>query len=58
MRAAIIQRIDDTDAFQAWIARVEAEIAADVNAGSYRQYFDAGLTPAQAVLRDRQNDAC
>ncbi len=39
--------------FNDWIARVESEVASDVNAESYRVYWQAGMTPAEAVASER-----
>ncbi len=40
--------------FEAWIARVESEIASDVEPQAYRTYFERGLSPVEAVAEDRE----
>lgn len=35
--------------FDAWIAEIEAVVTFDVDADLWRKYFDAGLTPLQAI---------
>ena len=42
--------------FEEWIAGVESEIASDVDPEAYRQYFDDGLTPVEAVMQSRVDD--
>lgn len=44
----------DDARYEAWLARVEAEVASDVDPESYRRYFKQGLTPSEAVAADRQ----
>ena len=35
--------------FQSWIAEIEVVVTFDVDAELWRKYFDAGLTPLQAI---------
>jgi hypothetical protein len=39
--------------FQTWIAEIEAVVTFDVDAELWRKYFDAGLTPLQAIEQNR-----
>lgn len=41
--------------FEDWVGRVSSEIASDIHPQSYRQYYDAGLSPAEAVARERRD---
>ena len=38
---------------QAWITEIEAVVTFDVDAELWRKYFDAGLTPLQAIEQNR-----
>ena len=43
-------------AFEQWAARLEGELGTDdVDAEAYRRHYEAGLSPADAVLRDRMD---
>ena len=42
--------------FRDWIARVEGELASDVEHRSWRQCFDRGLSPAEAVAESRSEE--
>ncbi|TPG46063.1 hypothetical protein EAH89_25405 [Roseomonas nepalensis] len=39
--------------FQAWIAEIDAVVTFDVDAELWRKYFEAGLTPLQAIEQNR-----
>ena len=39
--------------FQTWIKEIEAVVTFDVDAVLWRKYFDAGLTPLQAIDQNR-----
>lgn len=39
--------------FEAWIAEVEALVTFDVDADLWRKYFEAELTPLQAIEQHR-----
>lgn len=39
--------------FQTWIAEIEGTVTFDVDAELWRKYFDAGLTPLQAIEQNR-----
>jgi hypothetical protein len=39
--------------FETWIAEIEAVVTFDVDAELWRKYFDAGLTPLQAIEQNR-----
>lgn len=39
--------------FEAWIAEVEALVTFDVDTDLWRKYFDAELTPLQAIEQHR-----
>lgn len=42
--------------FQGWIAEIEATVTFDVDAELWRKYFDAGLTPLQAIEQRRVDE--
>ncbi len=42
--------------FAQWIIEVQQEIASDVEPSAYRGYFDAGLSPVEAVMQSRLDD--
>ncbi|MBL6076367.1 hypothetical protein JMJ56_00035 [Belnapia sp. T18] len=39
--------------FQTWIAEIEAVVTFDIDAALWRKYFDAGLTPIEAIEQNR-----
>ena len=39
--------------FQTWVAEIEAVVTFDVDAELWRKYFEAGLTPLQAIEQNR-----
>ncbi len=39
--------------FQTWIAEIEAVVTFDIDAALWRKYFDAGLTPLEAIEQNR-----
>ena len=44
--------------FNTWLARVESGIKSDeCEPAAWRPYFDAGLSPAEAVMQSRLDDA-
>ncbi len=42
--------------FQAWISEIEDIVTFDVDAELWRKYFDAGLTPLQAIEQNRVDE--
>ena len=42
--------------FQTWIAEIEAVVTFAVDAGLWRKYFDAGLTPLEAIEQNRVDE--
>ncbi len=42
--------------FQTWIAEIEDIATFDIDAELWRKYFDAGLTPRQALDQHRVDD--
>ncbi|MFP3637690.1 hypothetical protein [Paraburkholderia sp. SIMBA_054] len=50
---ALDRKIRQVLSFEDWSAAIEREVGAEVEAESYRQYYDRGLSPAEAVLQDR-----
>ncbi|MBN3761304.1 hypothetical protein [Burkholderia sp. Ac-20365] len=49
-------KVQQTMSFEDWVAGVEREVGSDVDGESYRQFYDHGLSPSEAVLQDRQGD--
>ena len=39
--------------FQTWIAEIEAVVTFVIDAELWRKYFDAGLTPLEAIEQNR-----
>lgn len=39
--------------FETWISRVASELASDVDPQAYRERYDEGLSPAEAIAADR-----
>jgi hypothetical protein len=39
--------------FQTWIGEIEAVVTFDIDAELWRKYFDAGLTPLEAIEQNR-----
>jgi hypothetical protein len=39
--------------FQDWVAEIEAVVTFDIDAEEWRKYFEAGLTPVQAIEQNR-----
>jgi len=39
--------------FEDWIAEIEAVATFDIDAEEWRKYFDAGLTPLEAIEQHR-----
>ena len=42
--------------FDAWIAEIEAVVTFDVDAELWRKYFDAKLTPLEAIEQHRVDE--
>lgn len=42
--------------FRAWISEIESTVTFDVDAELRRKYFDAGLTPLQAIEQNRVDE--
>jgi hypothetical protein len=42
--------------FNVWVAEIEAIVTFVVDAERWRKYFDAGLTPLQAIEQYRIDD--
>ena len=42
--------------FQAWLSEIESTVTFDVDAELWRKYFDAGLTPLQAIEQNRVDE--
>lgn len=42
--------------FQAWIAEIEYAVNFDIDAELWRKYFDAGLTPLQAIEQNQVDE--
>jgi hypothetical protein len=39
--------------FEAWISRIESELASDVEPEAWRRHYERGLSPSEAVATDR-----
>lgn len=39
--------------FETWIAEIEAVVTFDIDEELWRKYFDAGLSPLQAIEQNR-----
>lgn len=39
--------------FQTWITEIEAVVTFDIEAELWRKYFDAGLSPLEAIEQNR-----
>ena len=42
--------------FDKWIAAIEHVVTFDVDATLWRKYFDAGLTPLEAIEQNRVDE--
>ena len=42
--------------FQTWIAEIEDTATYDIDADLWRKYFDAGLTPFEAIEQHRVDE--
>lgn len=42
--------------FDAWIAAIEDVVTFDVDAELWRKYFNAGLTPLEAIEQNRTDE--